>query len=291
MPPISCTAPASCTIPRANENSVDIVLFLNGIPVVSMELKCQFTGQSVANAMEQYKFDRSGKDPIFTFKNRVLVHFAVDLTQVYMTTRLEGERHLLSALQPGQQRRRATWAARATPTNPDGYDTAYLWEKVLCKDRLLEILHKYLHLQVEKDKKTGAVKSERMIFPRYHQLDVVTKLLADVRANGAGQQLSHPAQRRARASPTPLPGWRIAWLACTDRTEDEKIFQSVIIVTDRRVLDSQLQNTVYQFRPSLEGGGGHEDRQKRRRSSGMPSTTGRASSSPRCKSSRSSTKR
>ena len=228
----------------ANENSVDIVLFLNGIPVVSMELKCQFTGQSVANAMEQYKFDRSGKDPIFTFKNRVLVHFAVDLTQVYMTTRLEGERTYFLPFNQGSNGA-GNVGGKGNPDNPNGYDTAYLWEQVLCKDRLLEILHKYLHLQVEKDKKTGAVKSERMIFPRYHQLDVVTKLLADVRAHGAGR--NYLIQHSAGSGKSNSIAWLAHRLAGLHDARDEKIFQSVIIVTDRRVLDSQLQNTVYQF--------------------------------------------
>ena len=228
----------------ANENSVDIVLFLNGIPVVSMELKCQFTGQSVANAIEQYKFDRSGKDPIFTFKNRVLVHFAVDLTQVYMTTRLEGERTYFLPFNQGSNGA-GNVGGKGNPDNPNGYDTAYLWEQVLCKDRLLEILHKYLHLQVEKDKKTGAVKSERMIFPRYHQLDVVTKLLEDVRAHGAGR--NYLIQHSAGSGKSNSIAWLAHRLAGLHDARDEKIFQSVIIVTDRRVLDSQLQNTVYQF--------------------------------------------
>ena len=228
----------------ANENSVDIVLFLNGIPVVSMELKCQFTGQSVANAMEQYKFDRSGKDPIFTFKNRVLVHFAVDLTQVYMTTRLEGERTYFLPFNQGSSGA-GNVGGKGNPDNPDDYDTAYLWEQVLCRDRLLEILHKYLHLQVEKDKKTGAVKSERMIFPRYHQLDVVTKLLEDVRAHGAGR--NYLIQHSAGSGKSNSIAWLAHRLAGLHDARDEKIFQSVIIVTDRRVLDSQLQNTVYQF--------------------------------------------
>lgn len=228
----------------ANENSVDIVLFLNGIPVVSMELKCQFTGQSVANAMEQYKFDRSGRDPIFTFKNRVLVHFAVDLTQVYMTTRLEGERTYFLPFNQGSNGA-GNVGGKGNPDNPNGYDTAYLWEQVLCKDRLLEILHKYLHLQVVKDKKTGAVKSERMIFPRYHQLDVVTRLLADVRAHGAGR--NYLIQHSAGSGKSNSIAWLAHRLAGLHDARDEKIFQSVIIVTDRRVLDSQLQNTVYQF--------------------------------------------
>ena len=170
----------------SNENSIDIVLFLNGIPVVSMELKCQFTGQDTANAIQQYKFDRAGKDAIFEFKNRVLVHFAVDLTNVYMTTRLEGAKTYFLPFNQGSNGA-GNVGGKGNPINPDGYDTAYLWENVLCKDRLLEILHKYLHLQQEKDEKTGEVKSERMIFPRYHQLDVVTKLLADVKANGSGK--------------------------------------------------------------------------------------------------------
>src|SRR5699024_10208476 len=129
--------------------------------------------------------------------------------------------------------------------NPDGYDTAYLWQTVLCKDRLLEILHKYIHLQVDRDPKTGAVKSERMIFPRYHQLDVVTKLLADVRARGAGH--NYLIQHSAGSGKSNSIAWLAYRLASLHNDRDEKIFQSVIIVTDRRVLDSQLQNTVYQF--------------------------------------------
>ena len=116
---------------------------------------------------------------------------------------------------------------------------------MLCKDRLLEILHKYLHLQQEKDEKTGEVKSERMIFPRYHQLDVVTKLLADVKANGSGK--NYLIQHSAGSGKSNSIAWLAHRLAGLHDNHDEKIFQSVIIVTDRRVLDSQLQNTVYQF--------------------------------------------
>lgn len=153
-----------------NENSIDIVLFLNGIPVVSMELKCQFTGQSTTNAINQYKFDRARKDAIFAFKERVLVHFAVDLTNVYMTTRLEGAHTYFLPFNQGSAGA-GNVGGKGNPNNPDGYDTAYLWESVLCKDRLLEILQKYMHLQQEYDKKGNLVK-ETMIFPRYHQLDV-----------------------------------------------------------------------------------------------------------------------
>lgn len=227
-----------------NNNSIDIVLFINGIPVVSMELKCQFTGQSTANAIEQYKFDRAGNETLFAFKERVLVHFAVDLKQVYMTTRLEGASTYFLPFNQGSNGAGKV-GGKGNPINEKGYDTAYLWENVLCKDRLLEILHKYLHLQVERDKKTGEVKSERMIFPRYHQLDVVTKLLADVKENGAGR--NYLIQHSAGSGKSNSIAWLAHRLSGLHDYNDEKIFKSVIIVTDRRVLDDQLQNTVYQF--------------------------------------------
>lgn len=226
-----------------NENSIDIVLFLNGIPVVSMELKCQFAGQNVVNAINQYKFDRASKDEIFAFNERVLVYFAVDLSNVYMTTRLEGASTYFLPFNQGSNGA-GNVGGKGNPINEDGYDTAYLWEKILCKDKLLEILHKYLHLQVEKDDK-GNVKSKRMIFPRYHQLDVVTKLLADVKENGAGK--SYLIQHSAGSGKSNSIAWLAHRLSGLHDAKDEKIFQSVIIVTDRRVLDSQLQNTVYQF--------------------------------------------
>ena len=227
-----------------NENSIDIVLFVNGIPVVSMELKCQFTGQNTANAINQYKFDRAGKDAIFTFKERVLVHFAVDLTNVYMTTKLAGPHTYFLPFNQGSAGA-GNVGGKGNPNNENGYDTAYLWENVLCKDRLLEILQKYMHLQQEFDKKNGDVKSETMIFPRYHQLDVVTKLLADVKENGSGK--NYLIQHSAGSGKSNSIAWLAHRLSGLHNAMDEKIFQSVIIVTDRRVLDSQLQSTVYQF--------------------------------------------
>ena len=226
-----------------NENSIDIVLFINGIPTVSMELKCQFTGQDTSNAINQYKFDRASKDAIFEFKNRVLVHFAVDLSNVYMTTRLEGASTYFLPFNQGSNGA-GNVGGKGNPINENGYDTAYLWEQVLVKDRLLEILHKYLHLQVERDDK-GNVKFERMIFPRYHQLDVVTRLLADVKENGSGR--NYLIQHSAGSGKSNSIAWLAHRLSGLHNGKDEKIFQSVIIVTDRRVLDSQLQNTVYQF--------------------------------------------
>lgn len=227
-----------------NENSIDMVLFLNGMPIVSMELKCQFTGQNTTNAIQQYKFDRASKDSIFAFKERVLVHFAVDLSNVYMTTRLEGDKTYFLPFNQGSNGA-GNVGGKGNPNNENGYDTAYLWENVLCKDRLLEILHKYLHLEVEKDDKTGAIKSERMIFPRFHQLDVVTKLLDDVKENKSGK--NYLIQHSAGSGKSNSIAWLAYRLVGLHDKNDKKIFQSVIIVTDRRVLDSQLQNTVYQF--------------------------------------------
>lgn len=231
-----------------NENSIDIVLFLNGIPVVSMELKCQFTGQTIHNAINQYKFDRASKDTIFDFRNRVLVHFAVDLFEVHMTTKLNGENTYFLPFNQGSNGSGNVGGA-GNPLNEHGYQTAYLWEKVLCKDRLMEILHKYMHLKKE-DKKDADGKvistEETLIFPRYHQLDVVTKLLDDVKKNGAGKNylIQHSAGSGKSNS--------IAWLAhrlsgLHDDNNNNPIYKSIIVVTDRRVLDSQLQDTIYQF--------------------------------------------
>ena len=227
-----------------NENSIDMVLFVNGIPVVSMELKCQFTGQDTLNAIEQYKFDRAGKDAIFAFKERVLVHFAVDLTQVYMTTRLEGDKTCFLPFNQGSNGAGRV-GGKGNPVNENGYDTAYLWQEVLCRERLLEIMNKYLHLKVERDKETGEIISETMIFPRFHQLDVVTKLLADVKECGCGK--NYLIQHSAGSGKSNSIAWLAHRLAGLHDKNDVKIFQSVIIVTDRRVLDEQLQNTVYQF--------------------------------------------
>lgn len=226
-----------------NENSIDIVLFVNGIPVVSMELKCQFTGQNTTNAINQYKFDRASKDTIFAFKERVLVHFAVDLTNVYMTTKLAGPATYFLPFNQGSNGAGKV-GGKGNPNNDNGYDTAYLWENVLCKDRLLEILQKYMHLQQEFDDK-GNIKSETMIFPRYHQLDVVTKLLDDVKENGSGK--NYLIQHSAGSGKSNSIAWLAHRLSGLHNDLDEKIFQSVIIVTDRKVLDNQLQNTVYQF--------------------------------------------
>lgn len=230
-----------------NENSLDIVLFVNGIPVVSMELKNQFTGQNVKNAIGQYRFDRNARDPIFEFKKRVIVHFAVDLYNVYMTTRLNGGKTKFLPFNQGSNGAGEVGGA-GNPFTYNTYQTAYLWEHVLTKDSLLEILHKYLHIKTETITDANgkpAETKETLIFPRYHQLDVVTKLLSDVKENGAGK--NYLIQHSAGSGKSNSIAWLAHRLSGLHDNADNKIFKSTIVVTDRKILDSQLQDTIYQF--------------------------------------------
>lgn len=230
-----------------DDRNIDIVLLLNGIPVVSMELKNQFTGQDVTNAINQYKFDRATKDKMFEFKQRVLVHFAVDLYEVYMTTRLQGAKTYFLPFNQGANGA-GNVGGKGNPQIDDDYITSYLWKKVLQKDSLMEILHKFMHLQTEDIKdKDGKItgKKETMIFPRYHQLDVVTKLLADVKERGSGK--NYLIQHSAGSGKSNSIAWLAHRLSGLHDKNDEAIFNSIIVVTDRKILDSQLQDTIYQF--------------------------------------------
>lgn len=230
-----------------DERSIDIVLLLNGIPVVSMELKNQFTGQDVSNAISQYKFNRATKDKMFEFKQRVLVHFAVDLYEVYMTTRLQGPSTYFLPFNQGSNGA-GNVGGKGNPQTENEYLTSYLWKKVLTKDFLMEILQKYMHLQKTDIKdKDGNISGQKevMIFPRYHQLDVVTKLLADVKERGSGK--NYLIQHSAGSGKSNSIAWLAHRLQSLHDKNDEVIFNSVIVVTDRKILDSQLQDTIYQF--------------------------------------------
>lgn len=218
-----------------NNNSLDIVLFINGIPLVTMELKDQFSGQTVENAKKQYMFDRNPEELIFEFNKRTLVHFAVDLTDVYMTTRLQGANTVFLPFNQGSNGA-GNVGGKGNPLRTDNFQTAYLWEEVLVKSKLFEIVQKYIHLEEEKD---------IIIFPRYHQLDVVTKLLDDVQRNCSGK--NYLIQHSAGSGKSNSIAWLAHRLSGLHNANNEKIFNSIIIVTDRRVLDNQLQNTVYQF--------------------------------------------
>ncbi len=220
--------------------TLDVTLALNGIPVATVELKNPMTGQTWGHAVTQYKNDRDPADLIFQFTHRALVHFAVDTDEVYMTTRLSGRNTHFLPFNKG------CGTGAGNPENPGGYKTAYLWEEVLERHSFLDILARFVHLQVE-EKKLGErkVRKETMIFPRYHQLDCVRELVAAARETGAGT--NYLVQHSAGSGKSNSIAWVAHRLASLHDDEDEKVFDSIIIVTDRVVLDQQLQNTVYQF--------------------------------------------
>lgn len=224
-----------------NNNSLDTVLFINGFPLVTLELKNQYTGQDVNDAVRQYKEDRDCNEPIFLFNKRSLVHFAVDLFECKMTTRLANSKTFFLPFNQGSNGAGNVGGA-GNPNNASGFGTSYLWEQVLRKDILFDIIQKYMHLEYDKSKswKTG-----KMIFPRYHQLDVVTKIVADVKKNGSGK--NYLIQHSAGSGKSNSIAWLSYRLSSLHDINNNKIFDSVIVITDRKVLDSQLQDTIYQF--------------------------------------------
>ncbi len=230
-----------------NNNSLDSVLFINGFPIVTIELKNEFTGQTCDDAIRQYKNDRDPNEIIFRFNKRSLVHFAVDLQEVYMTTKLNG---IATKFLPFNQGSNSAGnvGGKGNPYNENGFATAYLWENVLNKDSLFDILNKYIQLEVKKNKKTGEIK-KTLIFPRYHQLDVVRKLIADAKQNGAGK--NYLIQHSAGSGKSNSIAWLAYRLATLHDKDDKTIFDSVIVITDRRVLDQQLQDNIYQFEHTL----------------------------------------
>lgn len=223
-----------------HNNSLDLAICLNGIPVATAELKNPMTGQTWRNAVHQYKTDRDQRDVIFQFRKRALVHFAVDPDEVYMTTKLAGKSTYFLPFNRGNGN------GAGNPDNPGGYKTAYLWEQVLSRDSFLDILARFIHLQVETKKLgTKKVAKETMIFPRFHQLDVVRKLVAAARDNGVGT--NYLVQHSAGSGKSNSIAWLAYRLSSLYTLTDEKVFDSVIVITDRLVLDQQLQNTIHQF--------------------------------------------
>ncbi|MDO8549464.1 MAG: type I restriction endonuclease [Ignavibacteria bacterium] len=229
-----------------NNNSLDMVLFLNGIPIVTMELKDQFSGQDVSDAINQYKYDRSPTEAIFDFPNRTLVHFAVDLKEIYMTTRLESGNTNFLPFNQGLGGAGNVGGA-GNPVKDDNFAVSYLWENVLYKDSLMEILQKFVHLEkkTKKDKTGKKTETKSIIFPRYHQLDVVRKLLNDVKRTGSGK--NYLIQHSAGSGKSNSIAWLAHRLSGLHNESNDKIFKSVIVVTDRKVLDNQLQDTIFQF--------------------------------------------
>ncbi|TVS13284.1 MAG: type I restriction endonuclease subunit R [Planctomycetaceae bacterium] len=225
---------------REPGKSLDLALSLNGIPVATAELKNPLTGQTVVHARRQYMTDRDPRDKIFQFKQRALVHFAVDPDQVSMTTRLNGKSTRFLPFNQGDHH------GAGNPPSARGYRTSYLWEEVWQRDSWLDILARFIHLEVvEKQVEGKKIRTETMIFPRYHQLDSVRKLEAHARAAGAGT--NYLIQHSAGSGKSNEIGWLVHRLASLHDDQDQKVFDSVIVVTDRTVLDQQLQDTIYQF--------------------------------------------
>lgn len=232
-----------------NNNSIDMVLSLNGIPLIALELKNQITGQSIDNSKNQYMYDRNPKELAFQFNKRILVYFGVDLYNVVMSTKLDGKNTYFLPFDQGSNGPGVN-GGKGNPANPEGYATSYLWENVLQKDSLLDIIHKFIHLQVKEVKviiagKDKIEKKKTLIFPRYHQLDVVRNLISDVRKSGSGK--NYLIQHSAGSGKSNSIAWTSYRLASLHDDDNKSIFASVIIVTDRRVLDSQLQETISSF--------------------------------------------
>lgn len=234
-----------------NEKSIDVVLFVNGIPVATLELKTDFT-QSVNDAIRQYKYDRPTKDPqanqtepLLTFKRRALVHFAVSTDEVWMATKLAGKDTFFLPFNLGSNGEGKEGGA-GNPANPDGYRTSYLWERILDRDNWLNILGRFVHLERKEEEENGRkLIKESLIFPRFHQWGVVTRLIATVREEKAGHK--YLIQHSAGSGKSNSIAWLSHQLASLHDESDRKVFDSVIVITDRTVLDEQLQETIYQF--------------------------------------------
>lgn len=230
-----------------NKNSIDLVFFLNGIPLATIELKTDFT-QNVQDAINQYKYDRLPKDkrtrqeePLLAFKRRTLVHFAMSTDEVYMTTHLKGKDTYFLPFNKGHD------GGAGNPPNPEGYATDYLCKEILYKETWLKIIGRYIHLEVKEkeDARGRKYKSEALIFPRYHQLDAVTKLVKDAKSKGSGEH--YLIQHSAGSGKSNSIAWLAHQLSSLHDAQNRQVFDSVIVITDRTVLDSQLQETISQF--------------------------------------------
>lgn len=249
---------------RAKKWRIDLVLFVNGLPIATLELKSEFK-QSVQNAMRQYKTTRFPIDPatkkpepLLTFKRGALVHFAVSQYEVYMATHLEGDKTVFLPFNKGTKE---GGAGNDAPEDINKYATDYLWNEVLLPDNLLNILARFVHLEIkEKEDWEGRkYKKETLIFPRYHQWDVVTKLVNAARMEGPGQK--YLIQHSAGSGKSNSIAWTAHQLSALYNAQGNKQFDSIIIVTDRNVLDAQLQETISQF-TSVEGVVGRINKQE-----------------------------
>lgn len=228
----------------ASDNErIDLVIFLNGLAIMSFELKCNAAGQSYQDAIYQYRTERNPKTRLFWFKAGCLVNFAMDLEQVYMTTRLDGTSTFFLPFNMGNGE--GVNAGAGNPTFKDKYSVSYMWEDILQKDTVLDLISKFIFIdkKEKKDDITGkTVRSESLIFPRYHQLDVIRKLLTDVKENKTSQ--NYLIQHSAGSGKTNSIAWLAHRLASLHDDENKIIFDNIIIITDRVVVDRQLQKAI-----------------------------------------------
>ena len=227
----------------SDSERIDLVIFLNGLAIMSFELKCNFAGQSYKDAIYQYRCQRNPKNRLFLFKSGVLVNFAMDLEQVYMTTRLQGTSTFFLPFNMGNGI--GIDAGAGNPLYEDKYSVSYMWEDVLQKDSVLELISKFMFIETkeEVDEFTGKKKvKEKLIFPRFHQRDVLHKLLDDVYLNEASQ--NYLIQHSAGSGKTNSIAWLAYRLSSFHNVNNEIIFDNIIIVTDRVVVDRQLQAAV-----------------------------------------------
>ena len=230
---------------KNNNNTIDTILSINGIPLFAFELKDQLKGQDVEDAMRQWKEDRDPKEPIFKFGQRFLCYFAIDLYDAFMTTELKGEFTRFLPFNQGSNGA-GNPGGKGNPKNDEGYPTSYIWERVFSRDSILDLVAKFITITEEKEEKNGkSYTVKKLIFPRYHQYDVVNKILADVKENGAG--VNYLIEHSAGSGKSNSIAWIAYRLASAFDKDDKYIFDSVIIVTNRIVLDSQLQDTINSF--------------------------------------------
>ena len=227
------------TLPDDVNNSVDTVLFLNGIPVVTMELKNNLTGQRTDHAVKQYRTDRSPKELLFKPNRRAIVHFALDSETVEMCTWLANGASYFLPFNKGNGMNGA-----GNPVNPDGYRTEYLYREILAPDSLLDIIQRFVRVEYKplNEDGTGPKVMKKIIFPRFHQLDAVRKLVADAKVNGAGH--SYLIQHSAGSGKSNSIAWLAHHLQSLHDDDDNPVFDTVVILTDRRNLDAQLSETI-----------------------------------------------
>ena len=230
----------------SDDERIDLVVFLNGLAIMSFELKCNAAGQSYQDAIYQFRVDRNPKTRLFFFKAGCLVNFAMDLEEVYMTTKLNGNSTFFLPFNIGNGE--GVNAGAGNPTLKDKYSVSYMWEDILTKDTVLDLISKFIFIETKEkeDEVTGKIKkSENLIFPRYHQLDVIRKLLADVEENRTAQ--NYLIQHSAGSGKTNSIAWLAHRLTSLHDADNRIIFDNIIIVTDRVVVDRQLQQAICWF--------------------------------------------